>query len=496
MVILFFLRCFETVVAIIGMSLSLGSFKKDVRFQRVISIIMLIAGCSIITFLYSNAGAAIVEKIYIPIMLLVICPIIVINSNDKLWVILFIFFAQFLIYAGISMICTRIYMIFPLKPEWIYLLIRAIAFSLIIFIEVKYIRKHFRYFLQTINSGWHIYLILIVSFNLLIALLSVYPTMYYNRSFYSQMEIVVAYILLALVLYGMYYTLCNTVEKYELLESEKSIKEKVNYMEKSMKMKEDTFANVSHELKTPLNLIFSSNQLIEFYLKNDLINVNKEKAFKSINTIKQNCYRFAKLINNIVDMSKIDSGFLKLNLSNENVVSVIEYIVDSVSEYIRLKGLSIIFDTNTEETIIACDAEKIERVILNLISNSIKFTDSGGCIFVNIIDKGHIVEIEVKDTGIGIEAEHLDSIFKRFHQVDTSLSRNAEGTGIGLSLVKSLVELHGGNISVDSEVGKGSVFKIELPVKTLEDTGSASIKDFTNNKIEMINIEFSDIHSI
>jgi signal transduction histidine kinase len=492
-VILFFLRCFETVVAIIGMNLSLGSFKKNSRFPMVISVSMLIAGCSIITILYSNAGAAIVEKIYIPIMILVICPIIIINSNDKLWIIFFNFFTQFLIYSGISMICTYIYIVFPSKPEWVYLLIRAVAFSLIIFIEVKYIRMHFRYFVQIINSGWHIYLILIVSFCLLITLLSAYPTMYYNRSFYSQMEIVAAYILLALVLYGMYYTLRNTIEKYELLESEKSIKEKVEYMKKNIKMKEDIFANVSHEFKTPLNLIVSSNQLIEIYIKNDLLTANKEKALKSINIIKQNCYRFTKLINNILDMSKIDSGFLKLNLSNENIVSIIEDIVDSVSEYIKLKGLSITFDTNTEEKIIACDSEKIERVILNLISNSIKFTDSGGSIFINIIDKGHIVEIEVKDTGIGIDAEHLDRIFKRFHQIDTSLSRNIEGTGIGLSLVKSLVELHGGNISVVSEVGKGSVFKIELPVNTLEDTETVSIKDFTNNKIEMINIEFSDI---
>ena len=476
------------------MNLSLGSLKKDVSFIKATSVITLIAACGIITILYSNKGAAIVEKIYIPTMVLVVCTIIIINSNDKLWVVFFNFFVQFLIYNCISMICTDICILIPLKSKWIYLLIRALAFYFIIFIEVKYIRKHFRYFLKIINSGWHIYLMLIVLFFLLITLLGAYPTMYYNRSFYSQIEIIVAYVLLGLVVYGMYYILCSTMEKYELLESEKSIKEKVEYMEKSMKMKEDIFANVSHEFKTPLNLILSANQLIEVYLKNDLLIDNKEKALKSIKIIKQNCYRFTKLINNILDMSKIDSGFLKMNLSNENIVSVIENIVDSVSEYIKLKELSIIFDTNTEEKIIACDPEKIERVVLNLISNSIKFTDSGGSIFINIIDKGDIIEIEVKDTGIGIDKESLDKIFKKFHQIDTSLSRNAEGTGIGLSLVKSLVELHGGNINVHSEVGKGSVFKIELPVKTLEDTETTTIKDFTNSKVEIINIEFSDIY--
>ena len=492
--ILFLLRCLETVVAIIGMNLSLGSLKKYTKFLKIISIIILIVGCVTMTILYSNEGVTIVEKIYIPTTFLVILTIIIVNSNDKLCVIIFNFFTQFLIYSGISMLCTNICMMLPLELEWPYLVMRAIAFYLIIFIEVKYIRKHFRYFIQIIKSGWHIYLILIISFFLLITSLSVYPTMYYNKSFYSQIEILISYIILGLVLYGMYYTFCNTIEKYELLEYDKSIKEKVEYMEESIRMKEDIFANISHEFKTPLNLILSSNQLIEVYLKNDLIIFNKEKALKSINIIKQNCYKFTKLINNILDMSKIDSGFFRINLSNENIVSVIENIVDSVSEYIKIKGLSIIFDTNTEEKIIACDPEKIERVILNLISNSIKFTDSGGSIFINIIDKGNIIEIEVKDTGIGIDEESLNRIFKRFHQVDTALSRNSEGTGIGLSLVKSLVELHDGNISVDSEVGKGSIFKIELPVNVLKDTENNSIKSFTNNKIEIINIQLSDIH--
>ncbi|WP_426348824.1 sensor histidine kinase [Alloiococcus sp. CFN-8] len=487
--ILFFLRCLETVGGVVGMNLSLGSLKKNVRFTMVVSTIMLITACGIMSILYSNFSADIIEKTYILIMIVGIGATIIINTNDKLWVVIFNFFVQFLIYSGISMICTGIYMMFPSQPEWIYLLTRAIAFPIIIYIEVKYIRKHFRYFLQIINSGWHIYLILILSFFLLITLLCAYPTMYYDRPFYSLMEIVLAYILLALVLYGMYYTMCNTIEKYALLESEKRIKEEVKYMEDSIKMKEDIFANVSHEFKTPLNLIVSSNQLIEVYLKNDQLDDNKEKALKNINTIKDNCYRFTKLINNILDISKIDSGFLNLNLRNENIVSVVENIVDSVSEYIHLKGLTITFDTNTEERVIACDSEQIERVILNLISNAIKFTNSGGSIFINIIDKGHTVEIEVKDTGIGIEAEYFNRIFNRFHQVDTSLSRNAEGTGIGLFIVKSLVELHGGSISVHSEVGKGSTFKIELPVKTLEATEAVPIRDFTYNIAERVNVE-------
>ena len=169
-----------------------------------------------------------------------------------------------------------------------------------------------------------------------------------------------------------------------------------NKMEETLKIQDEIFSNISHELKTPLNVIFSTNQLMEFYLKNDSFEANNKKVSNGINIIKQNCYRFTKLINNIIDISKIESGFLKLNLSNENIVNITEDIVQSVSDYIKVKGLNIIFDTNTEEKIIACDPDKIERIILNLISNAIKFTNASGSIFVNLLDKGDTVEISCK----------------------------------------------------------------------------------------------------
>jgi signal transduction histidine kinase len=269
-----------------------------------------------------------------------------------------------------------------------------------------------------------------------------------------------------------------------------------NQMEKNLKIQEEIFANISHELKTPLNVIFSTAQLFELYLKSDSITANINKISRGVNIIKQNCYRLTKLISNIVDISKIDSGYFELNLSNENIVNITEDIVQSVSEYIKGKGLSITFDTNTEEKIIACDADKIERIILNLISNAIKFSNPGGSIFVNILNKGHIVEIEVRDTGIGIDQKYLDNIFERFHQVDKSLSRNAEGSGIGLSLVKSIVELLDGKISAESIVGEGSTFKIELPARTVEIPTYIDKNKPINSNVERINIEFSDIYLI
>jgi len=269
-----------------------------------------------------------------------------------------------------------------------------------------------------------------------------------------------------------------------------------NKMEETIKMQDEIFSNISHELKTPLNVVFSANQLMELYLKNDSLEANREKISKSISIIKQNCYRFTKLINNIVDLSRIDSGFFNANLSNENIVDVIEDIVQSVSSYIKAKGLSIVFDTNTEEKVIACDPYKIERIILNLISNAVKFTNPGGSIFVNVLDKVDTVEIVVKDTGIGIDNDHLNNIFERFHQVDNSLSRNAEGSGIGLFLVKSIVDLHGGKISAESKAREGSIFRIELPVRNVKNTKVIEKLSPGDNKIKMINIEFSDIYTI
>ncbi|GIM29129.1 hypothetical protein CPJCM30710_17950 [Clostridium polyendosporum] len=267
-----------------------------------------------------------------------------------------------------------------------------------------------------------------------------------------------------------------------------------NHMEKILRIHEEFFANISHELKTPLNVIFSTIQLFNSYLRDDSLTNNTDKITEYINIMTQNCYRLSKLISNLVDLSNIQSGFFELNLSNENIVNVVEEIVQSVSEYINSKGFSIIFDTDVEEKIIACDSNKIERVILNLISNAIKFSEPQNEIYVNITDKDNTVEISVEDSGIGIDEKHLDSIFERFKQVDKSFTRNTEGSGIGLCLVKSIVELHGGKINVESKLGEGSKFKIDLPSRTIEKTKDTNKDAVLNNNVEMINIEFSDIY--
>ena len=266
-------------------------------------------------------------------------------------------------------------------------------------------------------------------------------------------------------------------------------------LEKNLRMQEEFFLNISHELKTPLNVIFSITQLFDLYIKDGSLIENQGKLEKYINVITQNCYRQSKLVNNIIDLSKIESGFFKLHLSNKNIVSVVENIVQSVSEYVENKGLRIVFDTDIEEKVIACDPISIERIMLNLISNAIKFSMAGGKILVDVLDKGDRVEISIIDTGIGIDKDHLEVIFERFKQVDKSLSRNVEGSGIGLCLVKSIIELHGGRIKLKSEIGKGSKFTIEFPNRTVEVPYIRSENNMVRSKIETINIEFSDIYS-
>lgn len=262
------------------------------------------------------------------------------------------------------------------------------------------------------------------------------------------------------------------------------------------KLKTEYFSNLSHELRTPLNVILSSLKLLE--LKKSTIQAEADlKLDKHISMIKQNSYRLLRLINNIIDITKIESGFFEIHLKNYNIVSIVEDITLSVAEYIESKEISLIFDTDVEEKFIACDPDKVERIILNLLSNAIKFTGSGGSIFVNVFDREEDVEIIVSDTGIGIPKDKQELIFQRFRQVDTSLTKEQEGSGIGLSLVKSLVNMHGGTIFAESEYGRGSKFIVQLPVKILdpEENTVTNMNNFTKQaQIERLSIEFSDIY--
>ena len=267
------------------------------------------------------------------------------------------------------------------------------------------------------------------------------------------------------------------------------------------KLKTEFLSNISHELRTPLNILLNSLQMLTIFTDNvdtkDIINI---KDYLKI--MKQNCYRLLRLINNFIDVTKIDAGFRKLKSKNINIVRSVEEITSSVVEYMKNKNIEFIFDTEIEEKIVSCDEDKLERIILNLLSNAIKFTAPGGKIEVNIYDRYSNIIISVKDTGIGIPEDKLKVIFNRFSQVYNTITQENQGSGIGLNLAKSLVELHGGKIEVKSIYGEGTEFLVYFPVNKDEHFYQAEMnlpkecETEIKNNIEKMNIEFSDIYLV
>jgi two-component system, sensor histidine kinase ChiS len=270
--------------------------------------------------------------------------------------------------------------------------------------------------------------------------------------------------------------------------------EQVEELREYDKLKTELFTNLSHELRTPLNIISSSTQLLGSL--NQSKQLTEEKIDQYLGIMNQNSLRLLRLINNIIDMTRLDGNYLTLNLANGDIVYAIEELCQSVAEYIKAQNISIIFDTELEEKHMAFDEEKLERIMLNLLSNAVKFTDKGGSIYVNVYDHGHSLKISVRDTGVGVPKDKLDFIFQRFAQLDKSLNRRNEGSGIGLSLVKSLVEMQGGHIYAESELGKGTEFVIELPVRLVDEevVENAVAEDKESRYEKNLQMEFADIY--
>lgn len=253
------------------------------------------------------------------------------------------------------------------------------------------------------------------------------------------------------------------------------------------------FVNMSHELKTPLNVIYSAVQAIA---SNCEINYIKKNAVY-LKNMKQNCLRMTRLINNYVDATRIESGEMKLNRSNGDFIGVVENLVQKVAEYVKeKKNIDITFDTELEEKTMAFDIELIKRVVLNLISNSIKYGYEKISIFVNIFSEDKYIILKVRDNGKGIKKSKLKIIFECFGRGDKSLSRESEGAGIGLYLVKLFVELHNGQIELESSEGCGTEVTIKLPMEEIYDEGVCSNNMIFETDEEKIEMEFSDIYTL
>ena len=253
----------------------------------------------------------------------------------------------------------------------------------------------------------------------------------------------------------------RTKQLNEEMEKNKILFDKVIESERS---KNNYFINLSHELRTPLNVINSIEQLIRSRCKSDK-ELNKSKLENYMDIMKNNTDRLLNLINNIIDTSKIENGKYKLNKEYNDIVYLVEEASLSLKESIESSGINLVFDTDVEEKIINCDRYDIERCIINLVSNAHKFTPQGGTISVNIIDMDKFVKITVEDTGIGIEKQYHDIIFDRFNQIIDENSENKGGSGLGLTITKHIIDLHGGSIYVESEKNKGTKFTIILPEK-------------------------------
>ena len=276
----------------------------------------------------------------------------------------------------------------------------------------------------------------------------------------------------------------------ELL-SAKENAEKENYL------KTEFFTNMTHELKTPITIMLSTVQLFEIYAKNG-VNLGSAKAIKHLKALKQNGFRLLKISNNLIDMAKFDSGFLETKFMDYDIVDLIGKIVQSVEEYAYQKKARMIFEAEVEEKLIKCDADMLERIILNLISNAIKFSKKNCDIKIAIKGGTDYITISVKDNGIGIAKEYQSAIFERYKQISLGILNKPDGSGIGLALTKSLVELHEGTITVESELGEGSNFIIKLPNtlcgKRVRIQKSFDIDQFKTHIDPIIKLEFSDIN--
>lgn len=290
---------------------------------------------------------------------------------------------------------------------------------------------------------------------------------------------------------GIYITAARDITGKLEIEKEKRRLEEAVQLEI---VKNEFFSNISHEFRTPINILIGTMQLINKNIEQN--NIDIESLKKYTNYIKQNSYRLLRLVNNLIDITKMDIGVYEIRASNQNIINIIEDITLSVADYTKNNKINLIFDTNVEELITYCDPDKIERIMLNLLSNAIKYTPEDGNIEVDINVTEKDVIVSVKDSGVGIPSDKLDLIFDRFGQVDESLNRKCEGSGIGLSIVKNLVEMHGGNVYVKSVINEGSQFIFTIPIKLKEQHRNDYNYDGKCNHVERCDIEFSDIYSV
>ncbi len=323
---------------------------------------------------------------------------------------------------------------------------------------------------------------------------------------------------------GLYWIRKYELNRIKLKNQLKLEKVETDSLRNLDQVKSHFFANISHEFRTPLTLILGQ---IESVMTSDI--ETKEKG--KLQVANRNARRLLTLINQLLDLSKLEAGSMELNSEQHNIVSFLKSLFYSFESMAEEKNITLLFESECENIQLAFDPDKMEKIFFNLISNAFKFTSSPGEIKVSIIVRHNefisassikweipkqarlpvgqvrdynikdFIEISVKDSGIGIPADRLPHIFDRFYQVDNSMTREHEGTGIGLALTKELVELHRGKISVSSTENKGSEFIITFPCGDLKNTKEKFIdlsvnKSYEEKTLDEVNLSESGLTPI
>ncbi|AGC68100.1 PAS/PAC sensor signal transduction histidine kinase [Thermoclostridium stercorarium subsp. stercorarium DSM 8532] len=263
--------------------------------------------------------------------------------------------------------------------------------------------------------------------------------------------------------------------------------------------KNDWIFALSHELRTPLNVILSTIQLAQLGMKKCEDSEYSKVKTKYLEIMKQNCYRLLKMVNNLIEINRLDSGFFNIDLKNEDIVNIVREMTFSVTEYAKIKNIDIAFESNKDHHIAAIDIFQLERIMLNLLSNAIKFTPSGGNIKVILKVEEKEILISVSDTGPGIPEEYGNMIFERYCQTSGKSLIEKKGSGMGLYLVKKLLDKMNGRIWFCNNEDKGATLTFSLP--NLQLPQSCTVKeelspDYIKSRTEYLEIEFSDIYVI
>ena len=245
-------------------------------------------------------------------------------------------------------------------------------------------------------------------------------------------------------------------------------------LERANRLKDDFLANMSHELRTPLNAILGKVELMQQGIHGPLT----EKQARSLNVVHDSGLHLLSLINDILDLSKIEAGKLLLEANLCSVSSLCRASLAFVKESAQKKQIELTLNVDNRLTV-SCDERRLKQILVNLLSNAVKFTPDRGKVGLNVeTDARHgIVHFRVSDSGIGIAEDQLEHLFQPFVQLDSSFTRQHSGTGLGLSLVRRLAELHGGSVSIESEVGKGSCFTVSLPWESPTEVQSTPTAD-------------------